>query len=247
MTAGGTGEFLADFAGIALRGVSQVVLISNPWTGLLIVTGICVASANAGHPQVVIGGVLALVVGTLTAIVLDAHSDSLRQGLFGFSPLLTGLAVPTFLGNNPLMWVYLVIGAAVTTVATLAVSNVFNIWDVPALTFPFVLITWFLLLGAYHFKGIGVSGLTSATLPHHQVLGGFGWGNLVPAMLRGIAQVFLLGNWVSGLLILAGLAVSSWRAAACAAGGSIVATLFAIWFGADPPASATACTGSAPC
>lgn len=208
--------------------------MNNPWTGLLVVFAICVASADAGHPQVVIGAVLALIIGTLTARVLRADPGSLRQGLFGFSPLLTGIALPTFLGNNPLMWVYLVLGAAVTTVVTFAISNVFNTWGVPALTFPFVLATWFLLLGAYHFKGIGVGGLTPPALPHHQLAGGFDWGELVPAWLRGVSQVFLLNNWVGGLLILAGLAVNSRWAVGCAVGGTIVATLIAIWFGASP-------------
>ena len=53
-------------------------------------------------------------------------------------------------------------------------------------------------------------------------------------MLNGVSQVFLIGNWVSGLLILVALAVNSrWAAGLAACCGPGASTLVAIAFGAD--------------
>ena len=78
----------------------------------------------------------------------------------------------------------------------------------PALTFPFVLTTWILMLAAYQFFRVAVGSLPAPALP--AALGpdaarfGIDAGALVTAMLKGVSQVFLIGNWVSGLLILVG-------------------------------------------
>jgi urea transporter len=61
-------------------------------------------------------------------------------------------------------------------------------------------------------------------------------GLLATSMLKGVSQVFLIGNWVSGVIILIALAVNSRWAAALAAGGTVIATLLAIGFGAGATA-----------
>ena len=48
-----------------------------------------------------------------------------------------------------MLWVYVVLGGAVSVVATLGTANVFKTWGVAALTAPFVLTAWLLLLATY--------------------------------------------------------------------------------------------------
>ncbi|MEV0457606.1 urea transporter [Catellatospora methionotrophica] len=218
-----------------LRGAGQVMFMNNPITGALILIAVGWGAIAARMPQVAIGAVVGLIAGTLTAMALRVDTDSLRQGLYGFSPLLTGAAVPTFLDDTPLMWTYLIIGAATTTVVTLALTTVFNTWRVPALTFPFVLTSWFLMLAAYQFRKVSISSLAQPMLPK-PVSGDrldMSAADLATSMLKGVAQVFLIDNWVSGLIILVALAVNSRWAAALAAVGTIVATLLAAGLGAD--------------
>ena len=62
------------------------------------------------------------VVATLTAQVLDLDEDSIEQGLYGFNGILIGAALPTFIAVSPQLWVYVVVGAAASTVFT-AVSS----------------------------------------------------------------------------------------------------------------------------
>ncbi|WP_260723540.1 urea transporter [Dactylosporangium roseum] len=226
---------IGQFTDACLRGASQVMLQNNPLTGLLILAAVAWGSIRTGTPAVVVGAVVALIVGTFTAVLLRADTASWRQGLFGFSPLLTGAALPSFLATRPLLWVYLVVGAAVTTVVTLALSNVLKTWGVPALTFPFVLTSWFLLMGAYQFARIGISTLGHPALPAQassrlaEVPYTFGF--LAVGMLKGVAQVFLVNDWISGIVMLVALAVSSRVVALAAVLGTVVGTLVAIGLG----------------
>ncbi|MFF5229681.1 urea transporter [Dactylosporangium sp. NPDC000521] len=225
------------FLDTVLRGAGQVFLQDHPTTGLLFLIAIGWAAVTGRHLDVLAGAVTGLIVGTLAAALLRVPDASIRQGLYGFNALLTGIALATFLPNTPHLWVLLVIGTAVTTVVTLAIGNIAKAWGVPPLTAPFVLTTWLLLLAAYQFHHVDATHLGPASLPAPIPAGAahaeLSTTSFVTAILRGVSQVFLLDNWVSGLIILAGLAASSVWAALYALGGSLIATITALWLGAN--------------
>jgi Urea transporter len=136
------------FLDINLRGIGQVMFQDNPLTGALFLIAIGWGSYAAGVPQVAIAGVVAVIVATFTAQWLRVDVESLNAGLYGFNGILVGLALATFLAPGPLLWVYVILGAAVSVVVMLATTNVVKPWG-GALTFPFVLTTWILLLATY--------------------------------------------------------------------------------------------------
>ncbi len=221
---------------INLRSIGQVMLQNNPITGLLFLAAIAWGSYAAGVPRVAIAGVLAVVVANLTAQWLNADRASLYSGLYGYNGILVGLALATFLAPNALMWVYVVLGAAVSVIAMLGTANAIKPWGLSSLTFPFVLTTWILLLATY-----GFSGLVGAALPAGDVVVAFQpyeasplkLIDLLQGVLTSISQVFLKANGVSALLLLAGLAVNSLAAAAFALAGAVLAVLVAHLFGAE--------------
>ena len=227
---------LLRFVDICLRGIGQVMFQDNPLTGALFLLAIAWGSYAAGVPEVAFGGVAAVVVATLVAQWLRADPASLRAGLYGYNAVLVGLALATFLAPGWLLSVYLVLGAAVSVVVMLGTVNMVKPFGVAALTFPFVLTTWLLLLATY-----GFAGLTGAALPAGAVVTPFeavattrlGVGDFVQGALRSIAQVFLKDSGVAALLLLAGLAVNSWAAAAFALGGALLAVVTAHLFGAE--------------
>ena len=118
----------------------------------------------------------------------------------------------------------------------LGTVNALKPWGVSSLTLPFVLTTWLLLLATY-----GFSGLIGPALPAGDVVVAFQpyeasplkLIDLLQGVLQSISQVFLKANGVAGLLLLAGLAVNSWAAAAFALAGAILAVLTAHLFGAE--------------
>lgn len=223
------------FIDICLRGAGQVIFQNNPLTGLFFLLAIIWGAIVGGQIAIAIGAILALAIATVTAILLNVDEPSLKQGLFGFNGVLVGAAVPTFLAPDPAMWLLLVVGAAVSTVVMLAVSNVMKTWGAPALTFPFVLTTWFVVLAAYSFGHVVIAGLSPPALPHQPDVTGVTLPvlDLLQIWLKGPAQVFLINNAVSGVLVVIGLAVSSRFAALFALAGSAVAILMGFLLGAS--------------
>ena len=224
------------FVDINLRGLGQVMFQDSPLSGALFLAGIAWGSIAAGVPQVVIAGVVAVVVATMTAQWLRADDASLRAGLYGFNGVLVGLALATFLAPGPLLWAYVVLGAAVSVIAMMATVHALKPWGVPALTFPFVVVTWLLLLATY-----GFAGLVGTALPVAGVVAPFeavaasrmGLSDFVQGVLLSISQVFLKGSGVAAVLLLAGLAVNSFAAALAALAGAILAVVTAHALGAE--------------
>jgi urea transporter len=223
------------FVDINLRGIGQVMFQDNPLTGALFLVGIAWGSYAAGAPQVAIAGVVAVVVATLTAQWLRVDEKELASGLYGYNGVLVGLALATFLAPGPLLWVYVVLGAAVSVIAMLGTANLVKSWGA-SLTFPFVLVTWVLLLATY-----GFAGLSGTALPTGRVVTAFQpyeasplqVVDLVWGVFLSISQVFLKASGVAALFLLAGLAVSSLAAAAFALGGAILAVATAHLLGAE--------------
>ena len=87
-----------------------------------------------------------------------ADRAALRAGLYGYNGALVGLALATFLAPGPALWVYVALGGSVSTVATLGTAGALKPLGAPALTFPFVAVTWILLLATYGFAGLSGPG-----------------------------------------------------------------------------------------
>lgn len=210
---------------------------NNPLTGLLFIIGIFWGAVAAGSIAIGIGAVVALLISTLTAMVLNVDVGSLRQGLYGFNGILVGIGVTTFIQNTPLMWVYLIIGAAVSTVAMLAITNLMKNWEMPALTFPFVLTTWFLVLAVYQFTHLPSGSLGPPAFPVNGNPSGADTsltvGFLLTGWITGVSQVFLINNVITGIIFVIALAINSWQAAILALVGTAVGLIIALLFGAN--------------
>lgn len=236
---------IVSYFDMNLRGAGQVFFQNNPWTGLIILAAIFWGAHAAGGLSVAFGAVAGLLVSTSTAILLNVDRASLRQGLFGLNGVLVGVAIPSFLHHHPMMWGYLLLGAAVSTVATLAVANVVKTWGVSGSTAPFVFTTWLLLLGAYSFTHVPIAALgvpalpvaanaAGVTLPLHAVLSSLG---------KNISQVYLIENVWTGVLFVIAIAISSIRSAAFAVIGSVIGLGAALLFGAGTSAITTGLYG----
>jgi urea transporter len=208
----------------------------NPLSGLLFFLAIGWGSYAAGVPQVAVGGFLAVVASTLTAYSLRVDEASLKAGLYGFNAYLVGLALATFMAPSTTMWVYVVFGGAVSVVVMLAIANVFKTWSVAALTAPFVLTAWLLLLATNVFSGLEGGALP----PVGQIVAvdpaaadPLRFGDFVGGVFTSITQVFLKGHGPAAVLLLAGLAVNSWASAIFAVVGAVVAVVTAHLLGAE--------------
>jgi Urea transporter len=182
-----------------LHGVSQVLLIENAISGLIILIACYVAALEVG-----IAATIAVIVGTATARGLGMTSDKIKAGLFGFSPVLVGIATVTFIqGINK--WIIVVIGSIIVTFITIFVNNLLAVWEMPSLTLPFIIVTWLVLLASYQMTTIQTDlvGVLPQMIEETGVI-----SNWLDALTKGIGEVFILDNVVASLLILVAIFVA---------------------------------------
>ncbi len=219
-----TKEIVRDFPRTYLRGIGQVFFQDNMWSGLLIMIGIFWGAYASHTPAVAWGMVVGTFVSTLTGYWLQLPDKNGAQGLWGFNGCLVGCAFPTFMADTVWMWIALILCSAFSTWVRTALDNILGRWNVSSFTFPFVLSTWFFLLAARALNGMPAEFMGSPELPH--AVGGVvegGFWHIVEYWLRGISQVFLIDNWVTGIFFIAALAVSSIRASVWGMIGSAIA------------------------
>lgn len=220
-----------------LRGGGQVMFQCSAWTGLLFLAGIFWGSYECHLPQVAWGAVVGVIASTLAGRILGQTPADGEDGLWGFNGILVGCAFPTFLANTWLMWVALIFCSMLTTWVRQGLNNVMAPWHVNSFTFPFVMLTWLFLFASRMLGGLAESSLSAPELPaaaatHAAAVLDTSPGSLVVYWLKGVAQVFLIDSWVTGIFFLAALAVCSRWAAVWAAIASAVSLALAILYGA---------------
>lgn len=228
------GTIIKNFPRTCLRGIGQVMFQDSAWTGVFFLIGIFWGAYAADMPLVAWGAVVGTIASTLAGYLLNLSDENGSQGLWGFNGVLVGCAFPTFMGDTVWMWLGLVFCAAMTTWVRSAFNAIMGKWGVSSFTFPFVFMTWVFLLAAREFAGLPPVHMSDPTISFSVNSSvSLGFGDLVIYWLKGIAQVFLIDNWVTGIFFLVALACSSVRAAVWAAVSSAVALAVALLFGAS--------------
>ena len=122
---------LLRFVDINLRGVGQVMFQNNPLTGALFLAAIGWGSYAAGAPRVAIAGLLAVVVCNADgAMAARRRSTRFAPGSMATTASLSDLRWRHFWRRARCMWVYVVLGAAVSVVVMLGTVNAVKPWGV---------------------------------------------------------------------------------------------------------------------
>lgn len=130
-----------------LKGISQVFLINSWVTGIFFLAGLAVANIRAAV-WAAISSALALFV----AIVWKGPASDIASGLYGFSAVLTGIALgATFCNNSWKTWIWTLLGVIMTVFIQAAMNAFFAPMGLPTLTGPFCVATWMFLFPAYSF------------------------------------------------------------------------------------------------
>jgi urea transporter len=224
-----------------LRGIGQVVFQNNPVSGAVILAGIFYNSWIYG-----LVCLLGTIISTATALLFKADKGMIKDGLFGFNGALIAIALvaytsPNFTTGelpNAYLWFYILLCAAFTTVIVPAFGALLGPHKVPGLTMPFVLATWFFLGALLAFTTIDVSNALKPTSPSDFTgprpdYTGITWFH---GITMGIAEIFFQDNWVTGVVILVGIAINTRIGAAMALMGSTLAVASAMFYGAHDDA-----------
>jgi len=202
-----------------LVGIGQIFLQDNGWSGLLITIGMFFSHWTLG-----VTCFLGALIGTLTAKALKAKDADIEFGLYGFNASLAYMCVmftfatndahATLNGANPLLWV---LGAVAAVIATV-IMHVFVTKGWTAFTFPFVVTCWVLCWAFAKYNVLGLEQTTPA-LPDYT-----GTVDAITTPFYGWAEVNFGANFLTGVFIFLGLAISSpsvamWGTAAATLGG----------------------------
>lgn len=223
--------FSFDFVKNVLRGSGQVMFQNNIWTGLFFIVGIFVGAYMSNQPLVAYGAIVSVIVSTATGYFLPLSKDDGNSGLWGFNGILVGCAFFTFIGNTPFTWTALILCAMLTTWVRTAFNNVLAPYNVNSLTFPFVFMTWIFLFSAREMHNLPGDYLSKPSLIVN--LGPFremGVLEFVKHIFQGVSQVFLINNWITGVLFVIGLLISNKWAGIWALIGSTISLSLAIMF-----------------
>lgn len=128
-----------------LLGVSQVFLINNWFTGVLFLIGLGLCNIWAA---IYAAGSSALAL--FIAVLFGADPADITAGLFGFSPVLTGIALGTvFYKVNWKSAIWTAAGVIATVFIQAGMDALMMPWGMPTLTAPFCVATWLFLLPHY--------------------------------------------------------------------------------------------------
>lgn len=120
---------------IFFRNIAQVFLLGSAVSGAIILVGIFIASIPAGIATAA-GSLIALI----CAIVMRADPADVLQGLYGFSPVLTALAISViFLKTSGKVIVYAILATITTVFVQGAYDVIMSPFGLPSFTAPYVL------------------------------------------------------------------------------------------------------------
>lgn len=230
-------NLIVQFIDVTLRGCGQVMFQNNPITGLLFFIAIFLGAYFEAMPHAGFMCLLATVVSTLTACLYQLDKESLRAGLYGYNGCLVGIGLATFLSPSFYLWIIVIVGSVVSVIATKSLANFLKNWGVAALTAPFVLVTWTILLASYTFLSIKGIALHHPVIPTQfadaSVQVAPQLDVLIPDIFRGVSEVFLLSSISVGIIFIIGLAVNSIWAAIYAVLGAFISIMTAYFLQAN--------------
>lgn len=144
LATGSGGLTFPNLANAVLRGPAQVFFQDNLVTGAIFLVALAVSSRISAAMAL-----LGSVIGVLVALAAQADGVFVWHGLYGFNPVLTAIAIGgVFFVADWRSTLYAVLGAVVTSFAFAAIAVALAPYGMPALTAPFVLVTWLFLLPA---------------------------------------------------------------------------------------------------
>jgi len=188
---------VASLADAALSSYSEILFTRSRAVGVLLLAATLVAPRSG-----LLG--LAAVLLSMAVVRLAGFSSFLAErGMYGYNPLLAGLAVGAFVEPLPAALLVLpVVVVAVVFLQTALESGLGCTFNLPVLSLPFVLVTW-LLLAVLPFLRDAVPA-TAAAAEHAVWLPA-----AVDDYLRALGAIFFAPEALAGALVAAALLIYS--------------------------------------
>ncbi|XP_004059407.3 urea transporter 1 [Gorilla gorilla gorilla] len=184
-----------------LRGISQVVFVNNPISGILILVGLLVQ-----NPWWALTGWLGTVVSTLMALLLSQDRSLIASGLYGYNATLVGILMAAFSDKGDYFWWLLLPVCAMSMTCPIfssALNSMLSKWDLPVFTLPFNMALSMYLSATGHYNPFfpGKLVIPVTTAPN------ISWSDLSALELLksipvGVGQIYGCDNpWTGGIFL----------------------------------------------
>ncbi|MGO3727186.1 urea transporter [Staphylococcus carnosus] len=198
---------MRHFTRVILKNISQVILLENSWTGLFILIGLFIGNWKVG-----LAALLSSIIAYFIAPITNYSKEEINQGLAGFNPVLTGVALTVFLVPGWKSVLMTLLAVVLTMPIGAAFRALLNRFDLPMLTMPYVFISWMFLFMSFQFE---------YTI------------NSLLSFLDGFSEIFLVKSAIGGLIILIGIFIASRKAGVFSIIANIVGVFVVMIFGAN--------------
>lgn len=209
--------YIRDIIKNALRGVSQVILISNSFSGFLILVGIFFISLELGFVVSFVA-----IISSILGFLLSKKQDEMKEGIFVFNSVLTAIALTVLIQSNVYIVIFGSTLACIFTITWVAKTKI------PVLTFPFVIVTWIIMLFTMSNNQLYEDPiLIDIDRPPYNEF------YTLEVLINGISQVYISENLVLGILIIVALLVEGFNFFIIASLGTIIGCIAALFFNYD--------------
>ncbi|OQR99943.1 urea transporter [Achlya hypogyna] len=224
-----------EFVDACLRGIGQTTFQNSPLTGLLFL--VAFSLSTRGH-RLVLFALIGVASGTSFSKLMGLDRSLRSAGLHGYNAALVGCAVHTFFHSDVFVGtaVVVIVGLSVVTVLLAAATAAALPPGLPTLTFPFQAAMWLYALGSQLYPRLQVMDLAPQRFVINTTISAapYDTTSVVHAIFAGIAETCLVSDWVSGVVMLLGIALCSPIGSIAALLASAAATLLAVAIDAPP-------------
>jgi urea transporter/murein DD-endopeptidase MepM/ murein hydrolase activator NlpD len=190
-----------------------------------------------------LSGLIAVLVTILIANSMGFDKIQLKNGIYSFNALLTGIGMGTVFDPGWVFFSLLILASLLTLILSVTMSGWFYKYGLPFLSIPFVITFWFVVLPSSQFENLGLTQRNIFWMNEVYAIGGNHMLNLfqtidslpvykmVDIYLRSISSIFFQDNLITGLVIAISLLICSRIAFSLSVIGFVSAYFFAKFSG----------------
>ena len=196
-------------------------------------------------PMVGLCGLMAITLINISAYYIGFSREEIKQGLFGFNALFLGLALGHEFSFNGTFLLLFLTSIFLLLLVTVTLKGLLGIYQLPFLSFPFIITYWIVSLAAYNFTNIHLDEThiyainevaLNQTSKWYQCIHFLDNISIYPIAItyfKTLAGTFFQNSLLGGILIASGLLYSSRIAFSLSIIGFVTAYFFYAAFGAN--------------
>ena len=229
---------------VMLRGPGQIMLMDSPVTGLAVGAAVAVSPDN-GLWRAAMGLTGLLAASLLATCLLVKDDGQVRKGIYGYNGCLVGLALAEYFKADGLdieLLVFAAVSAMMAVMVQIAMHNVGEGFadGLPAFTLPANLLVAVFMAGANDFDHAEVDVAALSIVNATATNSSWGADLFVDGTLRSVSRIAFVDSWLSGAIILGGVAVCSRITAVAMAAGALLGNSTAQLLGGSAAAAQAA-------